>query len=276
MPVRFDPAASGLVQGPSGMWTARCRDPAAPLSYPADGNARCAQIEETSFWFAHRNRIIVGLVRRHGSAGPFLDIGGGNGFVARALQAAGIDAVLLEPGPEGATTAHARGVATVINAGLHEAALPTACFAAAGMFDVLEHIGDDAGALIETRRILRPGGRLFLTVPAFDFLFSADDVGAGHHRRYTAAGLVALLRRCGFQPLVCGYAFMPLLPLVFALRTLPSRLGLLRPADPTRNAREHRAGGAGIAALLRLEEARFAAGSFMPFGTSVVAAAAAA
>jgi SAM-dependent methyltransferase len=279
MPPPIDLAAIGLLRDAQGIWTPASTAPSGPISYPADGNAQCAEIEDTSFWFAHRNRIILALVRRHAPPGPFLDIGGGNGFVAKALQSVGIETVLLEPGREGAAMAHARGVATVINARLDDSALPASCFASAGMFDVLEHIEDDAAALMEARRLLRPDGRLFLTVPAFGFLLSADDVGAGHHRRYTAAGLAALLGRCGFRPLVCGYAFLPLLPLVFALRTLPSRLGLLNPADPARNAREHRGGGplvAAIAALLRAEERRIAAGACMPFGTSVVAAAAAA
>jgi hypothetical protein len=43
-----------------------------------------------SFWFLHRNRCIVSLVRRFAPDGRFLDIGGGNGYVARGLVAAGI------------------------------------------------------------------------------------------------------------------------------------------------------------------------------------------
>ena len=64
--------------------------------------------------------------------------------------------------------------------------------------NVLEHIEDDLTALRELSGRLKPGGRLFLYVPAFQVLYSSMDKKVGHFRRYTARGLVAKLTTAGF------------------------------------------------------------------------------
>jgi SAM-dependent methyltransferase len=61
------------------------------------------------------------------------------------------------------------------------------------VFDVLEHIQDDAMASKWLFDHLRPGGWIFVTVPAFKFLWTSHDVKWGHHRRYTAGSLTSLL-----------------------------------------------------------------------------------
>ena len=139
------------------------RSPRSPI--PRAGNADCLRVEDTSFWFRHRNRCIVSVVRRFSPDATFFDIGGGNGFVARGLMDAGVDCALIEPGIDGALAAHARGVDPVICATLEDAGIRPGSVAAAGMFDVLEHIEDENAALSEVRKLLASGGRLFLTVP---------------------------------------------------------------------------------------------------------------
>jgi SAM-dependent methyltransferase len=64
--------------------------------------------------------------------------------------------------------------------------------------NVLEHVDDDVGSLAAIRALLAPGGRLVLLVPALPGLFGEMDRALGHHRRYTRAGLVSLLRETGF------------------------------------------------------------------------------
>jgi 2-polyprenyl-3-methyl-5-hydroxy-6-metoxy-1,4-benzoquinol methylase len=61
------------------------------------------------------------------------------------------------------------------------------------VFDVLEHIPDDANAGKWLFEHVRPGGWLFVTVPSFAFLWTSHDVKWGHHRRYTAKSLTAML-----------------------------------------------------------------------------------
>jgi 2-polyprenyl-3-methyl-5-hydroxy-6-metoxy-1,4-benzoquinol methylase len=81
------------------------------------------------------------------------------------------------------------------------------------MFDVLEHIENEAAALQQVHAPLRPGGLLFLTVPANAFLHSADDVAADHFRRYTLRRLTRAVVGSGFRPEYSTYLFAPLPPI---------------------------------------------------------------
>ena len=64
--------------------------------------------------------------------------------------------------------------------------------------NVLEHIEDDVAAVRNFRRVLSPGGRLLVLVPALPQLFGAMDEAVGHFRRYTDAALVRALTAGGF------------------------------------------------------------------------------
>jgi SAM-dependent methyltransferase len=263
--------APDLERRTDGIWFARRQ---APVSYPERGNAACLQVEDRSFWFRHRNRCIASVVRRFAPQGALLDIGGGNGYVARGLTEAGIACALLEPGIDGALAARARGVDPVICARLEDAGMAPGSVSAAGMFDVLEHIEDEAGVLQQVHTLLRPGGRLFLTVPAYAFLHSADDVLAGHFRRYTLRSLRRAVRRSGFTPEYDTYLFAPLPPVVLVFRTLPSLLSLRRPADAELQDSDHVRQGVAARTfdrLLDFEARRIEAGGTIPFGTSCLA-----
>jgi 2-polyprenyl-3-methyl-5-hydroxy-6-metoxy-1,4-benzoquinol methylase len=61
------------------------------------------------------------------------------------------------------------------------------------MHDVLEHIEDDAGAAAHLARLLRPGGRAVISVPALQWLFGQHDELLGHYRRYTRRTLRRVL-----------------------------------------------------------------------------------
>ena len=65
--------------------------------------------------------------------------------------------------------------------------------------NVLEHIEDDSAAMGDIFRVIKPGGRLLIYVPAFMILFTSMDVHVGHHRRYRLAGLRRLVADAGFQ-----------------------------------------------------------------------------
>ncbi|GAU83451.1 bifunctional 2-polyprenyl-6-hydroxyphenol methylase/3-demethylubiquinol 3-O-methyltransferase UbiG [Bosea sp. BIWAKO-01] len=260
--------APGLELRDPGIWFASNQG---AVSYPAHGNAACLAVEDRSFWFRHRNRCVVSLVRRFSPEGVFLDIGGGNGFVAKGLTDAGVACGLVEPGIDGALAAYARGIDPVICARLEESGLPPMSIDAGGMFDVLEHIEDEVAALRQVHALLRPGGRLFLTVPAYQFLFSTADDMAGHFRRYTIASLSRVLLGSGFRIEFASYMFAPLPPPIFLQRTLPSLLGLRRSTEAQCDEAEHDPGGFAARVMDRLlawEFRRLDAGRSVWFGTS--------
>lgn len=65
--------------------------------------------------------------------------------------------------------------------------------------NVLEHIADDLKALLHIHHVLKPGGRMVLLVPAFQFLYRTVDRSLNHHRRYTRKNLLPRIREAGFE-----------------------------------------------------------------------------
>jgi SAM-dependent methyltransferase len=269
--LNFDPAAtaSNLEPGPGGLWYARNRS---QVSYPEEGNLNCLDLERDSFWFEHRNACILALVRRFPPPGVLLDVGGGNGYVTLGLQRGGIAAALLEPGEQGAQNAARRGVSPVICSTLEDAGFAPGSLAGAGLFDVLEHIPDDAAFLKTLANLLQPGGRLYLTVPAYPLLWSADDDYSGHFRRYTLAVLRSRLQAAGLVPDFASYFFF-MLPLpIFLLRAIPTRLGLRKTNawDSYRQEHSSRPGWTGrlLNRLLAWEQGRLSRGQGLAAGGS--------
>ena len=270
----FDPETlSGqLAAGSDGIWYPAARPRPAQLSYPPEGNLNCLALEEDSFWFEHRSACILETIRQFPPPGALLDVGGGNGYVTLGLQRAGVAAALLEPGEQGARNAALRGVRPVICCTLQEAGFAPASLAAVGLFDVLEHIEDDAGFLESVQRLLAPGGRLYLTAPAYPLLWSADDAYAGHYRRYTLSSLRRALRQAGLSVDFESYFFFMLPAPIWLMRALPTRLGLRKQNAWNSYRQEHssRPGLVGrlLAWLLNLECALLRRRQSIPAGGS--------
>jgi hypothetical protein len=90
------------------------------------------------------------------------------------------------------------------------------------MMDVLEHVLDDAAFLQIIASKFTQKGYLLITVPAFQFLFSAHDTYLKHHRRYSRKQLVNLLRNNGFLVKESHYFYTALFFLRFFLKPLDS------------------------------------------------------
>jgi hypothetical protein len=257
----------------TGIWRADT-ETSPHISYPSHHNDACFRLEDGSFWFTHRNRCIVTAVRRFPPDGFILDVGGGNGFVARGLIDAGYETALLEPGGDGARNARqGRQLPTVINATIDEAAIRPGSVPSVGLFDVLEHIEDDRAFAHRLHSIMRPGGLLYLTVPAFNWLWSVSDVDAMHFRRYTRHSLVDVLAG-DFDVLYASYLFQRLLPVTALVRALPYRAGFARPKPHGAYEREHAAGRKRLSdtfsRLLNHEVRAIAAGKSLAVGSSLL------
>lgn len=209
------------------IWAAKSKS---KISYPDKANEKCFEIEENSFWFRHRNNCIIEVVKQFPPKGIFFDVGGGNGFVAKELEENGIETVLVEPGEKGVSNAGRRGLKKIIRATLEEAEFKPNTLPAAGLFDVLEHIEEDRKFLKSMFNILEPGGRLYITVPAFRFLWSKEDDEAGHFKRYTTKSMREILNEIGFYVEYATYIFSILPIPIFLFRSLPLKLGLVKHA----------------------------------------------
>lgn len=86
--------------------------------------------------------------------------------------------------------------------------------------DVLEHIEDDVEALKSWLQFLKPGGIVFITVPAFQFLWSSHDVLLEHKRRYSISSLLSLAQTAKLKPLKTRYAFSHLMASALVRRKL--------------------------------------------------------
>jgi len=165
--------------------------------------------------------------------GPvFVDIGGGTGFVSAAVKRQlAKHVVLIEPDPAGARLAKQRGVDDVICGTVESAGIQPDTLPSAGVFDVIEHIADDVAFLKRVTRLLAPGAYLYVTVPAYQSLWSQNDEFAQHYRRYSRSSLRRTMSAAGLSICFESYFFW-MLPLpLFVLRALPYRLGI-RNVDP--------------------------------------------
>ena len=196
------------------------------ISFPDEGYDLCFNIEDNSFWFHHRNSCIVAGAKHYCSDKIIFDVGGGNGFVSKALQRENIKAVLVEPGIQGCLNAKKRNISVIVCSSLQAAGFKSNSIPAIGMFDVLEHIQDDIQCCSDLHNIITKDGLLFLTVPAYMSLWSEEDSLAGHFRRYTKKELTSKLISAGFRIEYASYFFSILPIAIFLFRTLPYRLGI--------------------------------------------------
>ena len=202
------------------VWYSKTRS---SVFYPESGNEIYCTIEENSFWYKHRNDCIAITCKNFMDQQiPIFEIGGGNGFVSQRLLNDGFDVILLEPDEIGIQNAQKRGLKKVICSSFQDADFKADSILNIGLFDVLEHIQDDLSFLKELYRVQKEGSRLIVTVPAYSFLWSEEDLHDGHFRRYTKKTLQSKCREAGFRPIYSTY-FFSLLPFpIFILRAIPS------------------------------------------------------
>jgi SAM-dependent methyltransferase len=250
---------------------------ASRVSYPETGHDVCYSLEDRSFWFRHRNDCIVLALKAFPPGGTLFDVGAGNGFVARGIRDESFDVVALEAGAQGVRNARARELRPVIWGAIQDCGFEPSTIPSVGLFDVLEHIEERASFLAHIRHVLVDGGRLYLTVPAYQALWSYEDEDAGHFRRYTLATLRRELDEAGFV-LEYGTYIFSFLPLpILLLRTLPYRLGIRGSTGTETAGRDHAsasgAAGAVLERFLRFEREAVTARRAVPFGGSCLAVA---
>ncbi len=195
-----------------------------------------ARLEHDHFWFVSRRRIFFDLLDREFAGEPgrprdVLEVGCGAGGMLGPLSRYG-PVTGIDIDHEYVAFCKERGFARVLCGSGYELPFADACFDLVCLFDTMEHIPDDVQALREVRRVLRPGGRVFVSVPAYQWLWSQNDRIAHHCRRYTTTRLRRAMTAAGLEVQRASYFNSLLLPLIVPAvfwQKLRERLGLLPP-----------------------------------------------
>ena len=199
----------------------------------ADSFERLARLEDGSFWFRARNELIVWAVRRYSpSASSFLEVGCGTGFVMHGLHKA-FPAMALtgaEIHKDALRFTKRRVPDAVLLQMDARKILFDSEFDAAGAFDVIEHIDEDAEVLAQMRRAVRPGGVVLASVPQHRWLWSTADDFAHHRRRYRRKELKRKAEEAGLRVEAAISFVSVLLPLLLASRV--RQRGELESYDP--------------------------------------------
>jgi len=162
--------------------------------------------EARHWWFLGRQAVLLSVARATLPPGKLRLVEiwrGGGAFLAAAAefgQIVGVEAV-----HDFLAAASRRGGRVLAGLLPDELPLREESFDGALLFDVLEHIDDDRAALQAVRRILKPGGLVMCSAPAYPWLWSSHDEVLGHARRYTARSLSRAAADAGLDPLRTTY-----------------------------------------------------------------------
>jgi SAM-dependent methyltransferase len=180
-----------------------------------------ADLDQRHWWYRARRQVLAALIRRlvrPPANAKILEIGCGTGHNLAMLGAFGnVDALELDEKVR--SVAEKRLGREVMSAPLPElAGVPERHYDLVGAFDVIEHIDDDKAALASVASRLKPGGKLVMTVPAHQWMWSAHDVVNHHKRRYSKSALKQLIAASPLRLDALGYFNSLLFPVAVAER----------------------------------------------------------
>jgi SAM-dependent methyltransferase len=174
------------------------------------------------------------FIEQYGLHGPFLEVGCGRGDVSAYLAGKGWQGAAIDFSEEAVKHASANLRAfPQVTVGRQSLGEVTGAFDCIIMWDVLEHMEDDRGALRTVGQLLKPGGQLLLAVPSNPREWRWDDDFYGHFRRYTVADMTEKLTQAGLPPQVFwDFTF----PLFWLMRRIYTRIKSGNPSVADREA----------------------------------------
>lgn len=173
--------------------------------------AQYPELERRHFWWATRRKFVGTMYRRWFPSGSprVLDVGCGSGVTAETIAQEGADVVGVDleiPISESnaKTVQMVSGDYLELSPGLGEFDLVMA-------LDVVEHFEDEGRILNALAANTRPGGKILVTVPGYQWLWSSHDTQNDHYRRYTRRQLAEAFESCGVRVDRVGYLFFGLI-----------------------------------------------------------------
>lgn len=168
---------------------------------------------DTHWYYTSKAEAMLSHVGR--KVGTVLDVGAGLGWFSNRMVAGGHAerAICVDPGYD-------RDWQENVGAGTVEyvRSVTQPQVDLVLMMDVLEHVDDDVALLKDYLDMIPPGTPVFITVPAFEFMWSAHDDYLEHRRRYTTARLAKTIRAAGGRTTALHYYFGAVLPIAMAVR----------------------------------------------------------
>lgn len=230
-----------------------------------------SRAEATHFWFRGFRKFITPVLDRiAGGRGNLrlLDCGCGNGWNLALLRRHG-EVFGFDLTAGALTRARASG-RPLVRADVRHIPFRDAMFDVATSFDVLQSIEDDRRAVGEMARVLRPGGRLVLTVAALEALRGDHSEVWREVRRYTPASARALVAAAGLRVERVSFLFASLFPVLLAVRTSQRLLRPYRPASVDSDIRVPAAPVNAVLTWLVSGEAALARRLPLPIGSSLL------
>ncbi len=182
--------------------------------------------EDHHWWFATRTWSLLNLLDQFIARrdADILDIGCGAGNMIHHLSRYGrVQGIEVDARP--VAMAQARGYDVQQGDATRGTQFPAASFDLVTILDVIEHVDADEAILREAHRVLRPGGILAITTPAFQSLWSHNDELNGHKRRYAARQLRERVERAGFRIKRLSFGFFLVFPMSAPFIFLRNKMG---------------------------------------------------
>lgn len=182
-----------------------------------------ADVEDVMWYYRALHRHVAGALGRVAAPGAaVLDAGCGTGGLLRALRQTqrGWRLAGMDLSPLACELTRERTGALVLEGSVEQMPFGSDSYAAIVSCDVLCQVRDPVRALGEFRRVIKPGGALVLTMPAYQWMYSYHDRQVGNMRRYVRGELADLLRATGWRPLSLTYWNMLPFPLAVLRRKI--------------------------------------------------------
>ncbi len=197
-----------------------------PGTMEPDEYARMDAVEADMWWYRALHARLRDALAERRDASPVLDAGCGTGGFLAVLNRANpaLASIGLEWHARGADMAAKKSGRPIARGSVNELPFAADTFGTVIVADVLCHAAvEPARALAEIKRVLRPGGRVIVNMPAYRGLMSAHDVQVHNARRMNASETRAMLSEAGFHVLRVNYWNGLLLPLMIAQRKILAR-----------------------------------------------------
>lgn len=188
-----------------------------------------AKTEDQHWWFVARRAVLLSVLEslKLPENASILEVGSGTSGNLDMLARFGQVSAIEMDDTARAISAEKTGGRFDIRAGVCPDTIPFdgQTFDLICMFDVLEHIDEAQETLAALRKKLAPGGRILVTIPAYQWMWSAHDEFLHHKRRYTAGLLQSQAASEGLVPERISYFNTLLFPLAASMRMVDKIMG---------------------------------------------------